>query len=92
MSPNIDLLLNVSTGFRAPSLYQLYSEYGTLSLLPETSLNAEIGVSIRSHQQDVSARLVAYQRDIEDAIVFVTDQNFISSYQNVGSEFNRGDL
>ena len=90
MSPNIDLLLNVSTGFRAPSLYQLYSEYGTLSLLPETSLNAEIGVSIRSQQQDVMARLVAYQRDIEDAIVFVTDQNFISSYQNVGSEFNRG--
>jgi vitamin B12 transporter len=45
--PNIDLFLNLSTGFRAPSLYQLYSEYGTRSLSPETSVNTEIGLSLR---------------------------------------------
>ena len=87
---NIDLFVNISSGFRAPSLYQLYSEYGTLSLSPETSINTEVGVSIYSNAYGTMARIVAYQRDIENAIEFVTDKNFISSYQNVGSEFNRG--
>lgn len=90
LMPQIDLFLNVSSGFRAPSLYQLYSEYGTQSLLPESSVNTEVGVSFRAQELNFMARLVAYHRDIEDAIVFATDQNFISSYQNVGSEFNRG--
>ncbi|MDR9388407.1 MAG: TonB-dependent receptor [Balneolaceae bacterium] len=90
VTPNMDLFLNVSSGFRAPSLYQLYSEYGTRSLQPETSLNTELGVSIQSQEQSFMARLVAYQRELDDAIVFITDQNFVSSYQNVGSEFNRG--
>ena len=89
-SSKVDLFLNVSSGFRAPSLYQLYSEFGTKSLLPEKSLNTEIGVSFYPNPRALMIRIVAYQRDIENAIDFVTDQNFISSYQNVGTEFNRG--
>ena len=47
-----DTVFKVSygTGFLAPSLYQLYSEYGLPTLKPETSKGWDAGVEHRLHQ------------------------------------------
>ena len=59
---------SVSTGFRAPSLFQLYSSYGNANLNPEKSFNTEIGVS-QSHNI-LKTRLVYFNRVIENGIDF----------------------
>jgi vitamin B12 transporter len=59
---------SIATGFKAPSLYQLYSSYGKLDLKPERSKNFEIGVQ-QTHQK-IRNRLVYFYRDIKDGIDF----------------------
>lgn len=47
---------SIGTGAKAPSLYQLYSEYGTNALAPEKSLGLDIGVDQKINSRlDVSA-------------------------------------
>lgn len=38
---NFKIFANISSGYRVPSLYQLYSEFGNKDLKPETSTNLE---------------------------------------------------
>ena len=64
---------SIASGFKAPSIYQLYDTYsGNTNLKAETSVNYETGV-----QQDFtkfSHRLVYFYRDITSGI----DYNYIS--------------
>ena len=66
--PNDDLILRaaVSTGFRAPSLYELYGFYGNAGLRPEQSVSAELGVEQRLAGGVVRATL--FQNRVEDLI------------------------
>jgi vitamin B12 transporter len=80
---NTRVFVNLSSAYRVPSLYQLYSEYGNKDLLPEKSNNYEIGVQSFSNSKKNSLRLVAFKRDIKDVIVFYTDNNsYESKYIN----------
>jgi vitamin B12 transporter len=73
--------VNVSNGFRVPSLYQLYSEYGNRELEPEKSLSTEIGYHFNNDK--ISIRFAGFQRYISNVIVFYTDPNtFVSQYRN----------
>ncbi|MCU0901367.1 MAG: TonB-dependent receptor [Cypionkella sp.] len=57
------------TGFRAPSLYELYGPYGTLDLQPEQSRSFEIGAEyLLPGGGSVQATL--FDTDIEDKIDF----------------------
>ena len=76
------VFVNVSTGYKIPSLYQLYSEYGNLSLTPESSFNIETGVQLELFDRMLDLRLVGFKRDIKDLIVFYTDENWVSFYVN----------
>lgn len=62
---------NFSSGYRVPSLYQLYSEYGNSSLLPESSVNFQGGISYTGTQ--MRGRLLYFKRDIRQLITFYTD-------------------
>ncbi len=62
---------NLSSGYRVPSLYQLYSEYGNSRLLPETSVNFQGGISYTGVQ--MRGRLLYFKRDIRQVITFYTD-------------------
>ena len=79
---------SVASGFKAPTLYQLFSSYGKRDLKPERSINYELGVQ---HQHKViNSRLVYFTREIKDGIDFNNSTfkyyNFIR--QNVsGLEF-----
>jgi vitamin B12 transporter len=80
---NTRVFLNISSGYRIPSLYQLYSEYGNKNLNPEQSRNYEIGLQISTPQKRNIYRLVAFKRDINNLIVFYTNPNtFESRYIN----------
>lgn len=86
-SYNIDaftkVFINISSAFKIPSLYQLYSEYGNVSLKPERSKNYEIGIQTLSADKRNSFRLVGFKRDIKDLIIFYTDpSSFQSNYIN----------
>ncbi len=73
---------SIASGFKAPSIYQLFDSYsGNNNLQAETSVNYEIGVQ---HQlKNFNQRLVLFYRDINNGI----DYNYISyQYFNFTSQ------
>lgn len=85
-SYNIDentlVFVNISSGFKIPSLYQLYSEFGNKQLQPEESTNYEIGLQSFSNNTN-SFRITAFKRDIRNLIIFDFDPvTFASQYKN----------
>lgn len=54
------------TGYRAPTLYQRFSKYGNLTLKPESSRNAEVGV--RYQKDGAQWGLTAYNNWVTDLI------------------------
>jgi len=77
INDQVRLIASVSTGFKAPSLYQLsYND----QLKAETSFNTELGVSFRKGQ--VFARAVYYNRNIKNGIDYnYIDYNFFNFIQ-----------
>ena len=59
---------SVGTAFRAPTLYQRFSEYGVGSLQPESSRNAELG--LRWAQGSNSFSATVYRNRVQDLISF----------------------
>lgn len=66
------LFANLSSGFRAPSLYNLASEYGNPSLRPERSISIEGGLQYFNTKNTMNIRLTAFQRQVKDLIVFTS--------------------
>jgi vitamin B12 transporter len=70
---SVKLFANISSGFKAPSLYQVYSEYhlpDTLGKInPEKSLSFEGG--IQYYRDNVNLRAVYFSRNITNNIVFI---------------------
>jgi vitamin B12 transporter len=80
---NTRVYVNISSAFKIPSLYQLYSEYSNKNLKPEKSNNYEIGVQSFSNNRRNSFRMTAFKRDITNLIIFYTDPlTFESRYIN----------
>jgi vitamin B12 transporter len=67
----VKLFANVSSGYKVPSLYQLYSEYGNTALNPEKSINYEAGLQFSD--KIFTTRAVVFKRDIKDVFAFYTD-------------------
>lgn len=83
ITDDIKVFANVSSGYRTPSLYQLYSEYGNKSLKPEVSLNSEIGLQHYFLDKKVKTQVVLFTRNINDVIYFYTNTaTFQSQYIN----------
>ena len=57
-------------GFKAPTLYQLYSFYGTRSLVPETARSYDVGIQQRLLGNQVSASVTYFHRDTKNQIDF----------------------
>jgi vitamin B12 transporter len=83
----VKLFTNYSTGFKAPSLYQLYGEYGANpDLKPERSHNLEGGVQAFLSDSKLDVRVVAFQRRIRDVIQYT----FRPGYVNLSRQNDRG--
>ena len=73
-SPNDGLTTfrgSYSEGFKAPSLFQLYSNYGNDTLRPETSRGWDAGLTQRSHDGRIEASATWFRRTSKNLIDFV---------------------
>jgi len=59
-------------GFKAPSLYQLYSDYGNTTLRPETSKGWDAGVTQKALDGRVEASATWFRRTSRNLIDFVS--------------------
>ena len=59
---------SAGTAFRAPTLYQRFSPYGSAELLPETSRNLDIGVAFADGPRAFG--LTLYQNDVSNLVQF----------------------
>lgn len=59
-------------GFKAPSLYQLYSEYGNTLLRPETSESWDVGITQRLVDGRIELSATWFHRDTDNLIVFIS--------------------
>lgn len=85
------LFVNISSAYKIPSLYQLYSEYGNRGLKPESSNTYEIGVQAESNEGTSVFRIAAFKTDITHLIIFYTDPNtYASYYVNQDSQHDYG--
>lgn len=88
----VKLFVNVTSGFKAPSLYQVYSEYKNpyTELRPEKSLSFEGGVQYQ--KENVNLRAVYFIRNLEDNIVFFSagPPDYFSYYINADKQKDKG--
>lgn len=87
------------TGFKAPSLYQLYTppipDYGFAggnpNLDPEKSESFDLGIEQAFLDDRLSLSAVYFHNEFEDHITFVTDPvTFISTYTNLDEAESKG--
>ncbi len=88
----LKLFATVASAYKAPSLYQLYSQYGNLALKPErTAASYEAGFDIGIVKNVLSFNTVFYERQIRDVIAFYTDpKTFKSYYINANKQDDKG--
>ncbi len=82
---------NLSSAYRTPSLYQLFSEYGNRELKPESAITAETGVQYYSGDEKFTTRALFYTRKTKDILFFATDPvTFRSKYINQDRQHDHG--
>ena len=85
------MYLNLSSAYRTPSLYQLYSEFGNSKLKPEYALTREAGVQFESKNHLLNTRATYFERDIRDVHFFFTDPaTYSSRYINQDRQKEKG--
>lgn len=86
----VKLFANLSSGFSAPTLYQLYSPYrdpfGVLK--PEKTVSWETGLQYSVN--NLNARALYFDRNTSNQIEFYTDTNFNSYYINLDRQYAHG--
>ncbi len=87
ITPAWRVTASAGTAFRAPTLYQRFSEYGVESLQPEEGTNYEAGLRW-TPQPSSSASLTVYRNRVKNLINFDTTstacQSGFGCYGNVG--------
>jgi vitamin B12 transporter len=86
-------------GFKAPTLFQLYSDFGNAALRPERSTSADFGVELNGRDRSPYLSATVFRRDSEGLIDFVpcfgvttgmcANRPF-GTYANVGSARAQG--
>jgi len=91
VNKHVKLFANLSSAYRTPSLYQLFSEYGNKELDPESGLTGEAGVQYFSANNNFTTRAVAFSRTVTDVIFFFYDPvTFSSQYINQDKQKDHG--
>ncbi len=83
------LFVNVSSAYRVPSLYQLFSQYGNLNLEPETSVSYEAGVDF-NFMSNLNFAVSYFKRDIDNVIDFGQVSPGIFGYINQNNQKDNG--
>jgi vitamin B12 transporter len=89
ITPQLKFFTNVSMGFKVPSLYQLFSPYGNLKLVPEKGTTYELGLDYQ--KKNWAMKVVLFENQVRDGIVFQSKavQPF-GEYVNVAKQHTQG--
>lgn len=91
VNEKIKFFFNISSAFRTPSLYQLFSEYGNKDLKPEAAATSEAGVQYFAPKNKFSARATLFARSVKDVIFFYYNSStFQSQYINQDKQKDNG--
>ncbi len=86
LNKSVKLYGTLSTAFKAPTLENLFGEFGAnLNLKPEESINYEVGVDFRFVENKYNMRIATYKRKLTDAIVYGT-----TSFINLANQMVQG--
>ncbi len=69
---DLRLRASLGEGYKAPTLYQLYSDFGNLGLAPESSTSFDLGIEKGQRGSGIHLALTAFRRKSEDLIGFAT--------------------
>ncbi len=78
----VKLFVNISTGFKAPTLTSLYSQWGNPGLKPEKATSYEGGAQASLLQDKLELRVTGFKRDIKDVISYINYQYVNYNKQN----------
>ncbi|WP_422846225.1 TonB-dependent receptor domain-containing protein [Acidovorax sp. M2(2025)] len=78
ITPQWRATASVGTGFRAPTLYHRFSEYGVATLRPESSRNAEVALRYAQGSSTFSATL--FRNRLTNLISFAGPGTCVSDY------------
>ena len=81
-NPQWRATVSVGTAFRAPTLYQRFSVYGTANLQPESSRNVE--ASLRWAQGSSSASATVYRNKVDNLITFLSGTSCPAAQRQLG--------
>ena len=70
LAPDVRLRASYGEGFKAPTLFQLLSDYGNAVLRPERSKSYDVGLAYE--RRSVTAAVSLFRRDSRDLIDFVS--------------------
>lgn len=86
------LKANWGTGFKAPSLYQLYSNYGNPNLKPDESRSYDFGFEQSCFNSKVSFGLTYFHNDFKNMVDFDLDSASPTYYKyiNIGKAKTQG--
>ena len=91
INKKVKLFANISSAYRTPSLYQLFSEYGNTNLKPEAGITTEAGLQYFSADNKFTSRAVAFNRKVKDVIFFYFNTStFQSQYINQDKQKDNG--
>jgi vitamin B12 transporter len=91
VNKNVKLFANISSAFKAPSLYQLYSPYGNKALKPEVTQSSEFGFQLSSKNQKSTFRATYFDRNQKDVIFFQSLNDFpYGKYINFDKQTDNG--
>jgi vitamin B12 transporter len=72
IAPDLRVKASVGEGFKAPSLFQLFSDFGNQALVPEKSTSFDLGLAYRDRNAPFYGGITLFRRDSEDLIQFVS--------------------
>jgi vitamin B12 transporter len=82
---------NLSSAYKTPTLYQLFSEYGNKNLNPESAMTIETGIQYFSKNNKYSGGITVFNRTVKDAIVFFYNPiTYASFYINQDKQNDAG--
>jgi vitamin B12 transporter len=91
INKKVKIFATLSSAYRTPSLYQIFSEYGNKKLKPESAITAEGGVQYYSSDNKFTGRVVGFSRYVKDVIFFYYNSStFTSQYINQDKQKDYG--
>lgn len=86
---DIKIFANISSGYRTPSLDQLYSPYGgNKNLKPEVSVTSELGLEHYFDDKKIKTQFVVFSRNIKDVQIYYAGKYLNRDEQkDLGFEF-----